>query len=100
MSKPKINYDLMDSIEKGAKLGKSKTVRPNKVYCCNCKWYKDFREFGGYIPNPDRCSHPEFSTYSNCAVFPDNKEYAICKNHNTVNNCKYYERKWWKFWVK
>lgn len=52
-----------------------------KVYCKNCKW--DFSELG-------------------CRRTPVIKgETIISKLRlNSTGKCKFYKRKWWKFWIK
>jgi hypothetical protein len=49
-----------------------------KVYCENCKWYSN----------------------KSCIYIIDFPDIFIQKKPNNVNhNCKYYIRKWWKFWI-
>ena len=58
----------------------------NKVYCENCKYFKETNNY-----------------FLGCGGFIDRycKFYSIdCEKINRNNNCLYYKRKWWKFWVK
>ena len=61
-----------------------------KVYCDDCKW---FYNLSGY----EQCEHPTNIEYNILGR-------EICKNTiykiNKNCKCKYYHRKWWKFWVK
>lgn len=59
-----------------------------KVYCLNCRYLR-YRE--GYI----------------CSIKPEiidlwdhkRRVYASPKKRNKNNDCPYYKRRWWKFWV-
>jgi hypothetical protein len=64
-----------------------------KVYCCNCKYYT--------LWTID-CLHK-----TNADLYRDNvtgeTRYRIWEFPSSLNSngeCKNYERKWWKFWVK
>lgn len=52
-----------------------------KVFCKNCKYYID-----------NVCYY--------ALVDVEDKKLRIVKLENKNNDCKYYERKWWKFWIK
>jgi len=71
-------------------------------YCINCKYYcNSFQFSGGYRPgNYHQCNHFSNIEIVLCAIEP----HFIRKNNadkiNKNNNCKYYQRKWYKFWVK
>lgn len=52
-----------------------------KVYCKNCKWYKI------RVPGDEYCKKLK-------QVFPE------AGGYNSLNSCKKYHRKWYKFWVK
>lgn len=56
-----------------------------KVYCKNCK-YKGGLCFGRVIGLEWEESYGEFC-----------KKYCNPYIHNKNNDCKYYKRKWWKF---
>ena len=67
-----------------------------KVYCYDCKYFQG---------NPIRymckdlwaCKKEKYLTPD-----PHRKRYAYHKNtyiKNQNNNCKDYQRKWWKFWA-
>lgn len=69
----------------------------NKVYCKNCKWFCLDDESGifSYAPTRLYCEFPKnpknhITGYRGVRNCPDNKEF----------NCKNYQRKWWKFWLK
>lgn len=62
----------------------------DKVYCSNCKYYSSFL-------NVDDCNAPENirDSYSKSDSGRRDKPWWI----NCTNNCKYYKRSWWRFWV-
>lgn len=61
-----------------------------KVYCCNCKYYREhFKE--------DFC---EKSKTINPSAIRLEYIYLSCEHVNKNNDCPNYKRKWWKFWVK
>jgi hypothetical protein len=100
-----IDYKFMDSIEKGAKIGKSREVRPQKVYCRNCIYYWTSRghiQGVGYIPIERYCLYPKNKTikknFEGTTVF-NFKNVGNPEVKNVNNNCINYKRKWWKFWV-
>ncbi len=73
----------------------------HKVYCKNCKYY-DRREVGKLMDTDiilNRCLKLS-------KVFRDSigdlciTDIMDCKDQNAHKNCKYYKRKWWKFWIK
>ena len=77
-----------------------------KVYCKNCKYYEpsSFLEFIGYIS--DDCNAPTGKIITNY-ITGDYKERVNKSsfqkgypNNAKTNGCKYYKRKWYKFWVK
>jgi len=60
----------------------------NKVYCKNCK-FETFRRRTSY------CSRDEkINTYTGY-MFGVGKDFTV----NIFGNCKYYQKKWWKFWL-
>ena len=77
----------------------------NKVYCKNCKWF---------VTTWRSCHHPDFKTpreartkeHSQADGLPYNEKIEFFgilgdyKEYNRNNNCPYYQRKWWKFWLK
>ena len=66
----------------------------HKVYCKNCKYYIPF--WNNYTT--EVCgSESEF--YSN-AIGDECVDARYCKAINKNYDCEYYERKWWKFWIK
>jgi len=65
----------------------------NKVYCDNCKWGKD--------------NSPLYKNqYCNYVLFKmkdyrgEQTKRSTINYLNKDNDCPYYKRKWWKFWVK
>ena len=100
-----------------------------KVYCKNCKWFFGtdasvevdfiwgFTKTSLPIKVPSNILESEFlipmCQRRECFKFKENKpnpERPIAKfkkirvkgqgQFNINNNCKYYKRKWWKFWIK
>ena len=75
-----------------------------KKYCKNCKWFytlretttsRDFRRIDHYCDPLKKVTHGWF-----WAIAWDKDDMLHCEEHNEKHNCKYYKRKWWKFWVK
>ena len=67
-----------------------------KVYCNNCKYIWDGSEY--YCE--DRCHHP-----TNMERVDKPTHWYMCSIKsleilNESNNCEWYKRKWWKFWIK
>ncbi len=64
----------------------------SKIYCKNCK---NFRPGGGTIDG--------IFWYDTCFMFTiphDGIQYPNdCAKTNLNNDCKHYQRTWWKFWV-
>ncbi len=66
-----------------------------KVYCSNCKWLSD-NDGWAYI-----CLHKENeNTNSNwfSINFFDGWKRKL-EIINKKNNCSWYKKKWWKFWI-
>jgi len=64
-----------------------------KVYCKNCIWNKRFLE------PKELCQYPNIKFFNKKTdVVPLN--IALKIELNEKDNCSYYSRKWWKFWVK
>lgn len=61
-----------------------------KVYCKNCKWFIDT----SYSYDWHYCIGTSYNGYRK-AIKPAGKEEL---NYN--GDCKYYKRKWYKFWVE
>ena len=89
------------------------------IFCKDCKYFR----FGWYesAPNewcdrgkyhPPKCIHKECFEirrefkYIDTPIYrkKEKKKYEIIKRDfksvNLKNNCKYYQRKWWKFWIR
>ncbi len=67
----------------------------NKVYCKNCKWLQSFYFIIGI----------EDKIKIICEVDGIEKtlrltEWILKAFDDLRFNCKYYKRKWWKFWIK
>ena len=61
-----------------------------KVYCKNCKWD------GGGIIIGDYCQYE----LRFMGTYETGEGIIKKKNRNKNGNCKCYNRKWYKFWVK
>ena len=76
-----------------------------KVYCKNCALFyflQQARRGVGYRHIEHYCD-PEKTATHNFFGWPtswDIDDMAHCEIQNENNNCRYYKRKWWKFWVK
>ncbi len=73
-----------------------------KVYCENCEhyfWQGGKLGFGGYQPMAHLCRQPKFINKTDTCI-KQVISYAYCYTKNKDNNCAYYKRVWWKFWVK
>lgn len=64
-----------------------------KVYCKNCKHYFSF-----WNTYNDVCGY-ESEFYFN-AIGDECCSPRYCEPVNKDNNCKHYERKWYKFWIR
>jgi len=60
-----------------------------KLYCKNCKWFKEMDEDPLGIAGGSRL-------HFYCKIL--NTE--ITSYNKTMGNCPHYQRKWWMFWVK
>lgn len=78
-------------------------------YCCNCKWL--FRDHYCKVVWKDHYLRPDNMIQ---LVYPELEEYTttisgdelfvyykVVDTHklNLKGDCKFYERKWWKFWI-
>ncbi len=71
--------------------------------CKNCKHYKaaTFTERGfGSVKVKVYCDPNDTIKAVGLTLTYDKKDLIECSQHNKNNDCKYYKRKWWKFWVK
>ena len=70
-----------------------------KVYCKNCKFRKTVivNQGGGY---EYRCLKDKSKVLYNIynGKFNDFRIWTCLENEK--GDCKYYKRKWWKFWVR
>ncbi len=71
-----------------------------KVYCKNCGGNESNWPYKGGHPSPNclrDVSRPQYND------FTDEKELDVVRVkyiQNENGTCKYYKRKWWKFWIK
>jgi hypothetical protein len=75
-------------------------IMEKKVYCKNCRYYKV--EFI-YLANDSSTSNCFHISCFNIIDTPEEKKKERIRDNDTLNkknNCKYYHRKFWKFWVK
>jgi len=74
----------------------------NKLYCKNCKWKNLWRKgcWCSIINYPDKDS---FCTKNGCITMKQaggTKFFYEDDHPNKSGDCKYYKKKWYKFWVK
>jgi len=77
-----------------------------EVECKNCKYYSAIthtESSSEYVKITKYCD-PEKTMKSygflGLDVSFDRNDLIQCFQYNSDNDCKYYKRKWWKFWVK
>lgn len=91
-----------------------------KVYCKNCRWFNEYEECRVVSPRNPYFSKKYMNTKGGFSFKWRNKEEYIksckeykigvcnnkppqtleCCNFNEHYNCKYYKRRWWKFWIR
>ena len=59
-----------------------------KIYCKNCKYYK-----GRVLYNLNICTNKSF-------LRTDKEDEWRLGRPNEKNDCSYFAKKWWKFWIK
>lgn len=70
----------------------------DKVYCSNCRYFSE-SDFGNVCEAPtgkiikDNYAYKIHKERVNKSVYHENYP-------NKNGDCKYYKRKWWKFWIK
>jgi hypothetical protein len=71
---------------------------PKKVYCKNCKYFDDWYTYG-FVERIITCSSPQNSLIKHIWEEPiiEYKMKPFIRNKD--NNCPYYRRIWYKFWV-
>lgn len=86
--------------------GTIKRIFIKKVYCKNCKHNMTLPKiFMGRIvwdfcfPNANLSFMDNFSPVIGGAKIQRSMAYWM-EDQNKDNNCKFYKRVWWKFWVK
>ena len=63
-----------------------------KVYCNDCKYF--------YVSDWDaECESPHNLKDVDTPVSVVTRHRSDYKRLNQFNNCTYYKRKWWKFWI-
>jgi len=76
-----------------------------KVYCCNCRYFV-LGTIADYCAYSDYCYAPTGKIINDYIVGKykerinkdvNDKDYP---NNKKTNGCKYYKRKWWKFWIQ
>lgn len=70
-----------------------------KVYCENCRYWHAVRAWG-VLSQIGNCYYRKY--YSSFVSHKD-FEYPFHGKEgeqNKDNDCKYYKRKWWKFWIE
>jgi len=75
----------------------------NKVYCYNCRYFdsiiiNDYCTWNCYAPTGKIINDYIVGKYKERINLPVYSE-KYPNNRNT-SGCKYYKRKWWKFWIK
>ena len=71
-----------------------------KIYCKNCKWYHP-REFMDRSICDEFCKiveKPHINKITGNKII--NYVEGDIKELNKNNDCKYYRRIWWKFWIR
>ncbi len=68
-----------------------------KIYCKNCRFYKEYCDD---MCGKTWCSHPICYKYKDEQESRKKVRVNDYDRLNKNNNCFYYERKWWKFWIK
>jgi hypothetical protein len=71
-----------------------------KVYCKNCKYLEHWTSQWEGAFSEDRCSHYKNITVKHCAMTSYESYDRDIEEINLLNDCNWYERKWWKFWIK
>ncbi len=74
-----------------------------KKECKNCKYYNaaTFTERGfGSVKATVYCDPKGTMGLVGLTMTYDKNDLIECLQQNKDNDCEYYKRKWWKFWVK
>ena len=66
-----------------------------KVYCYDCK----HRWSGADWWTDDQCRHPDNMMPIDTPLYHYEQPYTKLAEMNKNNDCKLYQRKWWKFWI-
>jgi hypothetical protein len=74
----------------------------NKVLCKNCKLWKALYHHTNFLPNKICTYNREEYTYD--PIIGTKKcnigNCYLHQKYNKNNNCVYYKKKWWLFWIK
>lgn len=66
-----------------------------KIYCKNCKWDRDFSAYNKF--QKKYCNY----IIKNIGYYRgEQRRLSTVEYLNKNNDCPFYKRKWWKFWVK
>ena len=69
-----------------------------KIYCKNCRYFKFvYRKFYGY---KEKCYAPKNLDLVENHYSPYKRHFRKPELINMSNDCRWYKKKWWKFWVK
>jgi len=74
-----------------------------KVYCEDCKWYKGHWVSSNYAYTLKKIPNCEYPKNILIESLPSNKRRVLDRSYEDINihnNCSWYKRKWWKFWVE
>lgn len=66
-----------------------------EVHCKNCKWDRDFSSYTKFQKKFCKYISGRIRSY-----FGEQLQRSTVDYLNKNNDCPYYKRKWWKFWVK
>lgn len=72
----------------------------SKIYCKNCKWFKYEIEFIGKTYRTTIRDTGNFFLEKDPDVYGFHCERKSDIEGSLFKKCKYYKRKWYKFWVK
>lgn len=73
------------------------------VECKNCKHYSALTHTErsiDYVRVTKYCDPENTMKTIGMTITYDKGDLKQCEIQNRDNNCEYYKRKWWKFWIK
>ena len=72
-----------------------------KIYCKNCKYWYEMSNY--YFLIGDHCSYELFKKNKKISEITGQSRGSHTsinfEEENKNNNCPYYKKKWWKFWL-